>query len=650
MIEEDLKDLITVYDDNGNKFAWDSMNKMLYGTAQHFSKFRFKVIINDAYSKSNINFTPRAENALIEGETIVKNEEYWEVSEALINKGYNLIIMARGFERNTYAVTFNGKGLIFDDNMGENISSWDEFNQKQTPNEENQKEILHETGELVFRVKENISDGYSIDADLDVKATNGSISASYREGTDEGAKYKEYTLLNVTADTIVNVNGAKSIFYTIDFKTDLNESTDSAETPPKGLKIFDTDGRDISSGIRTTNGSDVKFSIVLNDEYTQLVPKVSTSSQPEIAEEGGYYTVLNVKKNETVRIEQLKDNKNKYTVTFLKSGDYSKVEFLNQSGGTITDKTVGHGEDYSFKIKPLNGYGLSEAVVKTTNSEIVYSLNSNNDLDVQILNVVGTPEISITNVTLNLYNIKFNMLPAEGETIADNAATVHAYGSDRDITDGTYVSYQKDLEFRVQLGEGYSQSQITVEYKQAEESEFTTITPVGGYYKISNIVGGVTVNIGNLKNNRYSVRLVMGSLDAANVKLSQGTESIQPNTLLENVAVYGGSYSFNITANTGYNLNNLLVTTKDADVRLDLSFDGTSCIVTLDNIVSDLNSVNISGINKNMFLVSFPGIENLYVYDENGKNITSTGKEIAFKGSLRFTLEPHEGYDQAKEN
>ena len=81
-----------------------------------------------------------------------------------------------------------------------------------------------------------------------------------------------------------------------------------------------------------------------------------------------------------------------------------------------------------------------------------------------------------------------------------------------------------------------------------------------------------------------------------------------------------GSDSFKIEANTGYNLNNLLVTTRDADVRLDLSPDGASCTVTLENIVGDLNSVNISGINKNIFLVSFPGIEHIYVYDDSGKN------------------------------
>lgn len=652
-LTENLKDLITIYDDNGNKFSWDSMNKMLYGTVQHFSKFRFKVVLNEAYSKSNLEFIPSAANVIIEGENVIKNGEYWEVSENLINKGYSLILTVRGFERNKYTVTFDGKGIIFDDNMGENISSWDEFKQIQVPNKDNQKEIMHETGELVFQVKENIEDGYSIDSDLTVKATNGSISASYREGVADGKKYKEYTLLNVTADTIVNVSGAKSIFYTIDFKTDLNEPTDRAETPPVGLKIFDTDGRDISSGIRTTNGSDVKFSIVMDDEYTQVTPNVYTDSQPKIAEEGGYYTVSNVKKNETVRIEQLKGNKNKYNVTFLRGGDFDKVEFLDQKGNPITDRSVPHGGNYSFKVKPLDGYVVSEAVVKTTNSEIFYSLDQANYLDVQISNVIGTPEISISNVTLNLYPVSFNLIAAKGEKIEDisKTAIVRAYGTGRDITSGTSVSYQKNLEFKVELSEGYTQSKVTVRYKQGDNGELTTITPAGGYYKINNIDSGITVNIEDIKNNRYGVRLVMSTLDATNVTLSQGEKSLAANTFMADVVErHGGSYSFKIEANTGYNLNNLLVTTRDADVRLDLSPDGASCTVTLENIVGDLNSVNISGINKNIFLVSFPGIEHIYVYDDSGKNITTSGKEVAFKGSVRFILEPHEGYDQAKDS
>lgn len=648
-LSENLKDLITVYDDSGNKFSWDSLNKVLYGKAEHFSKFRFKVIINEAYSKSNLTFTPRTESSEITGETIDKNGEYWEISESLINKGYDLIITVSGFQRNKYFVTFEGKGIIFDDNKGEVISSWDEFNQVQVPNENNKKEILHETGEIVFRVKENTEDGYSIDGNLEVRATNGSISSSYREGTtSDGKKYKEYTLLNVVSDTTVNVSGAKSMFYTINFKSDLNESTDGADVPPVGLKILDTEGRNISSGIRTTNGSNVKFSIVMDTEYTQLTPQVytgwGTAQQIEILNVGGYYTVENVKKNETVTIRKLEGNKNTYTVSFLTDGDFSKVEFVFQS----ENKSVVHGGNYSFKIRPKTGYGLSEAVVTATNCEIVYSLNDNNDLEVSLLNVIATPEVLVNNVTLNLYNVKFNISAEAGETLDSGAAIVRAYGSDRNITEGTYVNYQEDLEFKIELSEGYSNSSVAVEYKQGDEVKFTTITPNGDYYKIANIVGGITVNIGGLKKNQYSVRLVMNAVDASNVVLSQGTNGLQANTILKNVVKYGESYSFSITAKTGYNLNKLTVTTRDADVSLELSADGSSCKVTLANVKGDLNSVNISGINKNLFLVSFPDIENISVYDDYGKEITTTGKEVAYQGSVRFTLEPHEGYDQKK--
>lgn len=648
-LSENLKDLITVYDDSGNKFSWDSLNKVLYGKAEHFSKFRFKVIINEAYSKSNLTFTPRTENSEITGETIDENGEYWEISESLINKGYDLIITVSGFQRNKYFVTFEGKGIIFDDNKGVVISSWDEFNQVQVPNENNKKEILHETGEIVFRVKENTEDGYSIDGNLEVRATNGSISSSYREGTtSDGKKYKEYTLLNVVSDTTVNVSGAKSMFYTINFKSDLNESTDGADVPPVGLKILDTEGRNISSGIRTTNGSNVKFSIVMDTEYTQLTPQVytgwGTAQQIEILNVGGYYTVENVKKNETVTIRKLEGNKNTYTVSFLTDGDFSKVEFVFQS----ENKSVVHGGNYSFKIRPKTGYGLSEAVVTATNCEIVYSLNDNNDLQVSLLNVIATPEVLVNNVTLNLYNVKFNISAVAGETLDSGAAIVRAYGSDRNITEGTYVNYQEDLEFKIELSEGYSNSSVAVEYKQGDEVKFTSITPNGDYYKIANIVGGITVNIGGLKKNQYSVRLVMNAVDASNVVLSQGTNGLQANTILQNVVKYGESYSFSITAKTGYNLNKLTVTTRDADVSLELSADGSSCKVTLANVKGDLNSVNISGINKNLFLVSFPDIENISVYDDYGKEITTTGKEVAYQGSVRFTLEPHEGYDQKK--
>ncbi len=659
-----LDEVISIYDDNGNLLKWNEAENAIQGTAYHFSDFRFKYDLSDTYSKSDVKFTASIPTGGISEDlaNIEKDTtgQYWAIKEALVDEGQNITVTIDNIKRNKYSVKFDGKGINFADTNGGAISNWNEFNQNQVMVETNQQTIEHSSGVLVFRVMENIEDGYTVEDTLDVRASSGKVVAYAGGGiktTADGVKYREYELSDVLTDTVVTVKGAKSTFYTIDFKTDLNEDTDSTQMPPEGLKILDTDGRDISNGIRATNGSKVTFSIVMNDEYSHILnPNVyiyyGKDNQVQLQQKNGYYTASDIKSNLTVMITGLKGNTNSYTVNFAEKGDYDKVEFISSSALPITDKSVLHGGSYTFMIKPKDGYELGEATVKATNCEVVQSMAEapyTSNLKVTLSNVTGNPEVVVNNVTLTLYDVKFELSPIEGEKLDDGAAKIYAYGSDRDITQGTQVYYQKDLEFRVVLMEGYTQSQITVKYKQSKDADFTVISPENGYYRVGNITGNTQVKVENLKKNTYSVKLIMDSIDASNVTLSQGTNTIKPNSILSNVVKHGESYQFQIEAKPGYNISNLSVTTKDADVTITPSSNTTATVV-LSNVKGNLSAVTIGGINKDTFLVSFPGIENISVYDQNIKDITSTGKQVAYKGSLRFTLEPHEGYDRNKDN
>ena len=659
-ISESINDILSIYDENGNEFSFDTGTKRLYGSAQHFSRFKFKTIFADIYNKNTPSFEITVDNQDISSDdlgTIERDDsdEYWEIKEETINKGYDLVIKIGNVGINQYSVSFVGKGVNFDDSKGNPISVWDEQTQKQVMTE-NTQTIQHLTGELVFRVRENKSDGYTIDDGIEVTAKNGNIMSNYSEGTSSGEKYREYTLKNVTADTIITVDGAKSVYYTIDFKTDLNGSADATSDPPVGLKILDTEGKDISTGIRTTNASNVKFAVVLDSQYSRLSPSVyinwGQDGQEELTEVDGYYEIKNVKKDETVMIRELSGNYNSYELKIVENTDYEKVDFLDSNWQVIQSAKITHGGSYNFKIRPKDGYRVSQATVKATNCDMTYSRDSTDSesLDVNLSNVIDDPEVTVSDVSLKIYTVDFSFTLTDGSATDSEAAKIYAYGSDRDITSGTSVNYQKDLKFRITLGEGYSNSTVTVKYKNTDGTGAEKqVNASAGYYKIENIMSDITIDIGNLSKNKYSVRLVMSDSEAANVKIYHNDQEVSPNVVISDAVEYGGSYEFRIETLAGYNLDKLTVTTKDADVSVS-STTTTEADVVLSNIKGNLSAVNISGINEDQFTISFPDIENITVYDENSKDVTITGKGVSYQNSAKFTMEPNEGYDQYKDS
>lgn len=655
-----LSDIVSIVDDSGNKLLWDSDNSVLYGVCVHSAKFRFKYTLADAYTQSNLEFkvTSPIKESDDEDESMYEitpaTGGFFEVSADLINKGEEITISVNNIIFNSYKLSFAGVGVNFDDGSGNSLSVWNEKDSVQ--DQKTYPQITHKTGEFVFRVRENIEDGYSIEDKLEIKATNGIVVPnSYDLISGPNGSYREYTISNVLSDTTVTVIGAKSMFYTIDFKSQFNQSTDSSETPPIGLKILDSDGRDISSGIRASNGKSVKFSVALDEQYTQSVSKikVSRSDKPDLLElQNGYYTVENIKNNLTVNITELSPNT--YGVHFKEDENYDLVNFLNSNGGPISVTTVEHGKSYRFVVEAKDGYEISQATVEATNCNVSYSFVENHPkwLLVELLNVTGDAIVTVDNLTLTLYNVTFEFLDAQGGIADTGSAEVYAYGSTMKITNGTQVYYGKTLEFRVDLNEAYSNSFIEVSYKREGDTspDGTVINPVSGYYSIRNINSGITVKIKNIQRNKYSIKLAMESSDKNNCQLTKGTEIIQANSVLKDVVEHGGEYEFTVTANEGYNVKNLSVTTRYADVQIIRKSD-SEALVTLSNIISNLDPVDVRGITKNTYLVSFTGTSFAKVYDDSTppKDITTSGKEISYRGNIQFTLQPHVGYDQHKD-
>ncbi len=677
-----LNEILSIYEESGNILKIDSDPNKMYGTALHGYDYKFNISLDDKFNRSNIVLiTKIASDDSQEGPengadpTVPPDEDgdgYWTLPGKYIT-GKQITITIEDIKVNQYTIGFSGEGISFKNSDGNFVSEWNE--------NENEQQLTSKAPTIEHTLDDmsNISNahayqieiiprddlGYSLDENLRVYLSNGTITRDTKKPTQW-----VYNMTNVTNDTVVYVEGVKSILYLVKF-TDQGSSS-------QRFKVYNENDKNITSGVRLAHGENLKFKIALNDAYTQSIIDVyydkngngELSDDEKIAVKNGFYEFENVTKNSDIIITNI--NTNKYNITFNQD---SRITFKNASGNIINSNDnieVNHGAKYSFNVESNTGYNLGSAFISATNATAVKDEKNSTDtkLVITLSDIIGTSSVSINGITINLYSVKFQ---DKNQNQITNA-TIYSYPTDRDITSGTQTYFNKELKFKIELKEGYTNSSITVANSLTPNNTINKNDE--GYYSIT-ITQDTLININGIEINRYDITLsAEDDLTIKEVNFSKvgGSEAIIPLpyegvTTLKGVVEHGANYSFLATANKGFTLSDLKVNVNGSgvEIKVDTKSGQSQAAITLTGVTKNLsvendpntglstyeNPVRISNAKKEKYTVSFSGAEmnNVTILDkESLKDITRSGKEVLYGSSLTIIANANAGYDQSIAN
>ncbi len=420
-----------------------------------------------------------------------------------------------------------------------------------------------------FAVK--VLDGYDFQS-LKVFSNEVGISES---GTleQEGIKYHVYTLLNVEKYTNITASVEKLKCKLTFTKPPVGAYYTKSGSDKEITEQFTEDG--------ILYGSNFSFRVKLKDEYNQSKLTVRAHGNEVQPSSDDTYTIYNITEDGTISID---DNikLNNYTVNFESS---DRAEYiLEGSNGKI--KNVEYGGNCKFKVRAKTGYKLGENIavncVGASGSESltgkkVSGSESDAVYEYEIENITENKTISVSGVEDLFYNIKLQ--DVEGVTYINDTGSVIS---------GTHkIAYGKNFEFSVNVDDAYDDSipGMFIIVNEGKSMGVSAQKLSSGKYVIPNITQDITVRVGNIRKNRYTVTFTKTEgIDYydTNGKIITGDAEVEQND----------SISFKVSLYPAYSDSKITVMLGDKAVTAD-----SSGVYTLTGI-DENKTVTVLGVEK----------------------------------------------------
>lgn len=420
-----------------------------------------------------------------------------------------------------------------------------------------------------FAVK--VLDGYDFQS-LKVFSNDVGISES---GTleQEGIKYHVYTLLSVEKYTNITASVEKLKCKLTFTKPPVGAYYTKSGSDKEITEQFTEDG--------ILYGSNFSFRVKLKDEYNQSKLTVRAHGNEVQPLSDDTYTIYNITEDGTISID---DNikLNNYTVNFESS---DRAEYiLEGSNGKI--KNVEYGGNCKFKVRAKTGYKLGENIavncVGASGSESLTGKKvsgSGNDIvyEYEIGNITENKTISVSGVEDLFYNIKLQ--DVEGVTYINDTGSVIS---------GTHkIAYGKNFEFSVNVDDAYDDSipGMFIIVNEGKSMGVSAQKLSSGKYVIPNITQDITVRVGNIRKNRYTVTFTKTEgIDYydTNGKIITGDAEVEQND----------SISFKVSLYPAYSDSKITVMLGDKAVTAD-----SSGVYTLTGI-DENKTVTVLGVEK----------------------------------------------------
>lgn len=424
----------------------------------------------------------------------------------------------------------------------------------------------------IFAVKAN--KGFNIESVKKIEGTESIKINSDTNLSEDLAKIKKccddkFSSGNYKLFEIKNISESKNISGTINrFSYKLKFDKDAKD--PDGNKINDTnvvtylqDGNKILGDSSVLYGDSFSFQISLSEKYNQSDFKVyvsdGSSADREIIPYSGTYTVNDVMSDKHIYVKNV--SVNQYTINFLPS---ERAEYILEGNSAVSSgtKNVNYGETFKFQIKAKTGYKLddstavncvgysgSESLLKSkvsgsSSESFVYECTVGNS------NTGGVKEnktISVENVENIVYTVSFENV--DGVTYLNDTGAV--------ISDSQKVKYGHNFEFSVSIDDAYDDSAagMFIIVNNGKSSKTSAQKLASGRYIIPNITEDITIKVGNIRKNRYTVTLTKTEgIDYYNDdgKIITGDNEVEQNgTLKFKVSLYPAYEKSTITVMLG---------------------------------------------------------------------------------------------------
>ena len=416
---------------------------------------------------------------------------------------------------------------------------------------------------------------------LSTMITANNIKLDYENG--------KYSIKNITSETTVKIESSAKISYKVYF------------TNHEGITFKSIDGKELIGENTVSYGSDLSFKINLSEEYSnsencKVMVEYSTEGKkpaeiPKDKNDDGNdtdrYILKNIQENVRIYVEGLEHNTYKmklYNSTGISYYDkYGQEKYM--SSGEFIEKTVYHGEDFSFKIVAEEGYDISEIKV--------YSKQEKSDLRKQLLpsNGVYTIEKPSDNCTITVENTKKSVYNVEIRTTS-GARCLDDNGNvlDSNLT----VNHGDSFGFTIALDKAYDHSTPIVTLK----GSINTISPVDGKYIISNITENKIIEITGVKKNTYKATFK----ETEGVIYKNGKN--KPFTGLLD-AEDGETLNFKITLMDAYDKSSPIVLLNNSKPIAE-----NAGVYSVDNVSSDLE-ISVENVYKNPEEITMEDVNNV---------------------------------------
>lgn len=377
-----------------------------------------------------------------------------------------------------------------------------------------------------------------------------------------------------TAALIVKANGttltAEGGKYTVqNVSENLNITVEGLEKKTYAVTIPTGEGYTVTGAQTAVYGEDYSFSVAKSVGYDQSTLTVKVNGET-IAEENGKYTIANVKNALEITIEGAA--KNIYNVTLPSSVAYMLTG----------EKTITHGETYSFTLSIKDGYDTENLAVKANGTALTAAAD---EKTYNVENITSALEITIEGLNIKTYTI--TLTTGEGYTLSGQASAEHG----------------ADYTFTLELNEGYSKSSPVVKANGAA----LAAAEDGKTYTIKNVTATQEITVEGVTINTYKVSIAAGT-------------GFTVTGASETTVEYGTQAQFTIAA-----------TNAEDTIKVfngETAVAGTGNVYTISNVTADITlTVKIYDISSQLLLA-----ENWDDYDGSTKTENTAANSITLRG------------------
>lgn len=366
-----------------------------------------------------------------------------------------------------------------------------------------------------------------------------------------------YTISNITENQIVTVEGiTERVPETATYTVTLTEGEGYTIAPANG------------SENPVAEGGSFSFTVTVLDGYLGApVVKINNST---LGQTNGVYTISNVTKDYTVTVSGIRAvDAPADQVIFKKTGSESNwpnpgfavfLDSLTVKGLAITGyewdsatevctvtlyKTT--AQDASFTLAAQIGYSVNPQMMSAYSLTIdgsKYQIPNNGNISVTKVLANGEAEVVIVGTCQNVSATKTIRLVVDGasqpepEPATYEVSLTEGTGYTIAATEGSIspVTEGGSFSFTVTVVEGYEGTPVV-------KANGTVLSAVNGVYTIENITADQTVTVEGITEKIYTYNVTLTTGTGYTIAAAEG--SVSP-------VVKGGSFSFTVTANNGY--------------------------------------------------------------------------------------------------